>query len=119
MNAIRDVREEKLPAWARRLIDTLRADAQYERTRAAAAQEDAKRVRQATNPDDSSAVLFPYDEVPVGLGPDARVRFKLGRHGWADVRVSDDGRSIDVTGGRTLLIRPQCGNVVTIVSEGW
>lgn len=119
MNTIRDAREEKLPAWARRLIDTLRADAQYERARAAVAVEDAKRVRQGTNPDQSSAVLHPYDEVAVGLGPDARVRFKLGRHDWIDVRVNDGGTSIDVTGGRTLIIRPQCGNVVTIASEGW
>jgi hypothetical protein len=119
MTVIPDPREEKLPAWARRQIAALRAEAAYERARAATAVEDARRVRQGTNPDESSAILHPYDEVPVGLGPDARVRFKLGRHNWADVRVNETGNSIDVTGGRTLLIRPQCGNVVTIASEGW
>jgi hypothetical protein len=119
VSVIPDPREEKLPAWARRQLAALRAEATHERAVAAVAVEDAKRVRQGTNPDESSAILHPYDEVPVGLGPDARVRFKLGPHNWIDVRVTDNGKAVDVTGGRTLIIRPQCGNVITIVSEGW
>jgi hypothetical protein len=119
VSIISDAREEKLPAWARRLIAGLRMDAQHERARAAAAVEDANRVRRGTNPDQSSAVLHPYDDVPVGLGPDARVRFKLGPHNWIDVRVSNDGRWIEVAGGRTLTIHPIAGNVVSITSEGW
>jgi hypothetical protein len=120
MSTIPDPREDKLPAWARRQLASARQEAAYHRARAEVAQEDADRVRRGTNPDASSAVLHPYDSIPVGLGPDARVRFKLGnRHDWIDVRVSNDGRWIEVAGARTLTLRPIAGNVVSITSEGW
>src|ERR1041384_1213990 len=65
-----DPRESKLPAWAQDLL-------QRERQARKAAQALAESAALATKPDESGAVLDRYDEIPIGLGADPRVAFRV------------------------------------------
>jgi hypothetical protein len=105
-----DAREARLPLWAQELIRSLRR----ERDEAETAADDA---RLATKPDESSAVLHPYSDIPIGLGRDARVRFKTGRNSWLDVQVRGD--AIEVMGARCLELHAQSGNVFQLKCEEW
>lgn len=102
-------REARLPKWARDALADLRRDLSR-------AQREAREARLSTDPEGSSAVLHPYAEVPVGLGPEAMVRFILGPKGseeWVDVRVEKDPRGrrrLLIRGGTTATISPRASN---------
>lgn len=117
-----DPREQRLPVWAQTLIRSLRETAAAERAAADVAREEALNVRRATDPDGSTAILHPYDDVPVGLGLDARVRFRPidKPRAWIDVRTHPISGRIEVSsGGPELVVRPHAANVLTIESGRW
>lgn len=117
-----DPREERLPVWAQTLIRGLRATAAQERAAADVAREDALNARRATDPDGSTAILCPYDDVPVGLGFDARVRFRPidKPRAWVDVRVHPITGRVEVSsGGPNLAVYPAAANVLTIEAGRW
>jgi hypothetical protein len=119
LNIEPDPREARLPAWARGLIDGLRAHAEAVRRAHARADEEARQARLDTGPDGSTAVLYPYsDRGPVGLGPEAQVRFLLGRGRWVDVRVNPRTGEIELNGDCRLIFTAYSSNVVMIKTEG-
>lgn len=104
-----DPREDKLPRWAQDLLAKLRRERDD-------AEQRADEARYATDPDGSSAVLHPWADIPVGLGADARVRFKLGPSFYVDARVNRD-RELELRACGPLVLIPQVSNVVRIRPE--
>lgn len=103
-----DEREAKLPVWAQELVKDLRRIA----TNATRERDEA---RLATNPYSSDAILQPYAEVPIGLGAEPNVRFKLALKEYVDVRLMDSPmRVLYVAGSDQIAIRPRSGNTATI-----
>lgn len=108
-----DPREAKLPRWAQDRLQRLRNRALRETAYADAALLD-------TDPEGSSAVMHPYEKIPVGLGKHAEVRFKLGPHAtrdYIDVRVGrgyDEGKLL-LHAGDGLLIEPQSSNYLKVL----
>jgi hypothetical protein len=106
-----DPREDRLPAWVRQQFATLRRrteDAEQERADA----------RLATDPAESDTVLDAYADIPIGLGKEAIVRFRLGdeeRMEWIDAKVSHDahgGTYLRLMSGENLQIEPCSSNRV-------
>lgn len=110
-----DPREEKLPMWARTLLNEQRRVVRE-------CWSYANRTVLATHPDESTAVLHPYGEPtlglpPVGLGAHAQVRFRLPsredyRAPYVDVRVWGD--HLELRSGDRLAMRPISGNSVNL-----
>jgi hypothetical protein len=119
-----DPREEKLPVWARETLKRLRRDV-------VDARNERDTARLATNPDTSTALLWPNSEHErIGLDKTyasgetsaANVRFRLDmslnlrqseRMGaYIDCRA--EGNELVVHGGSSLIVRPWVTNVVRI-----
>lgn len=107
---MRDPREEKLPRWAQQELDRLRR-------KVADAERLAEEARLATKPEESDAILYPYDEVPVGLGR-ALVRFLLGGDAYVDARVVHGSLEL-MTDAPGVLVRPRAANVVLVKPGRW
>lgn len=105
-----DPREVKLPRWAFDKINLLRRVLKAEGQR-------ADEARLATDPDGSSAVLDRFDGIPVGLGADAKVVFKLADGYEVHARVVGGRLELMGTGGggsSAMVIQPQVTNTVII-----
>lgn len=103
-----DDREARLPRWAQDTLSALRR-------RLADAERLAEEARLATDPDESSAIIHPYDEVPIGLG-NAVVRFKLDDGEYVEVQVRDG--HVTVMGSSATLIMPYSSNHFAIKTRG-
>lgn len=106
------VKFERLPAWAKAEIESLRRKVQD-------AERGEAKARLATSPFESNAILDPYDTNPIGLG-DGQVRFLLDRVGYnhgdypareryVDIRVDAFDR-LSLHGGAGLVIQPYASN---------
>lgn len=103
-----DPREDKLPVWAQDRLTRLRRLARE-------AQEVARDARLGTKPEESHAVLDAYGEVPVGLGKDPEVTFRLeGGESVTVRRRRTDPRLLEVSGSRAITLRPRVANVVEV-----
>jgi hypothetical protein len=108
-----DEREQRLPKWAQKELESLRRQVRN-------AERAAEEARLATSPDESDTIIDRYTEGPIGLGKGARVRFLPEGHegdGWhhhnyLEVRVEDGG--IQVHAGGQLSILPRVSNSVQI-----
>jgi hypothetical protein len=112
-----DSREGNLPKWAQQMFGNLRR-----RTMEAEKQRDDARL--ATDPDGSDAVLDVHADVPIGLGKNRRVTFVFrsyesgGPLDWIEVyRNRDNPNQVEVSGSRTLTIRPHVTNVISVNVE--
>jgi hypothetical protein len=109
-----DPREAKLPLWAKTMLGDLRR-------RTMNAEKDRDDARLATKPDESDAIMDPYDAIPIGLGSKPKVTFILRRDdagepvSTVDVRLSRDyPNSLELLGSSSLNIRPQVTNVIQV-----
>lgn len=99
-------RVEKLPAWARDYIRGLERDVER-------AHRERDEARLLTAPDLSPAVLYPYSDIPVGLGVNPRVRFKVGpaeSRGSEFIDAWSNKGSVFLMGSTQLVLLP-CGSV--------
>lgn len=107
-----DAEFAKLPKWAQRRVENL-----IRRTRDA--EKRAEEARLATEPHLSDTLLFPYADIPIGLGKGETVRFitatgEVDRHNkHVDIRVDEWGRVV-IHGTRTIHIIPQASNAARI-----
>lgn len=108
-----DEREAKLPKWAQEMLKDARR-------RTERAEKERDEARRGTAPEESRAVRYFYDEIPLGLGARPNVRFTLqpGAYGhsyrYVDVRVSESERRVEIMGGRSIFIEPVSSNVVHV-----
>ena len=110
-----DPREEKLPRWARDLLDNMRH-------RVARAEADADAALLATSPDESSTVLYRDGDSDVGLGDDPTVQFRLGgkhrQHIQCRIeRTPSWGTCVYLSGGDSIRFRPVSSNAIRIYVE--
>ena len=117
-----DAREPKLPKWAQELLAEQRRVVQRLHAYALEAQ-------LATVPNDSDAVLRPYGDTrlglgPIGLGRYAQVRWPLGprredgREGaYVDVRLASSGEAVVLQAGTRLVLRSSSANTVYVTDE--
>ena len=111
-----DLREERLPKWAKDEMARLRRDAEQ-------ARQGERKARLDTRPDASDTILDSYEPVPIGLGKGTRVRFIVGdaSDAWIDVHVETPAGSsrphIEVHGGCGLRITPRVSNAVWVRTE--
>lgn len=109
-----DSREGSLPKWAQQMLGDLRR-------RTMNAEKDRDDARLATRPDESDAIMDPYDAIPIGLGSKPKVTFVLSRDdkgeplSTVDVRLSRDyPNALELLGSSSLNIRPQVTNVIQV-----
>jgi len=109
-----DPREDKLPRWAFDTINSLRRALKTEAQRADAA-------RLATDPHGSSAILDRFDGVPVGLGANAVVTFRLPDGYEIQARVKDGMLELTGSPGRrghaALVVAPWVTNAVRVFAD--
>jgi hypothetical protein len=109
-----DPREEKLPAWARDLLAR-------ERRARQAAEAQTFRATLATKPTESGALLDRFDDLPIGLGPDPRIAFRVPFPGYADdmsfieVRLLHDRPGINIHAADEIVCRGRSINSVDVV----
>ena len=111
---IPDPREGNLPKWAQDLLNDLRRITNE-------AREGADDARLATDPFGSDMLIDAYDRIPIGLGTRPKLKVVLGRRqpdgdpiDYVDVRLTEDGKGIELMGSATLSIRPQVTNVIQV-----
>jgi hypothetical protein len=109
-----DVREAKLPVWAKEMIVNLRR-------RTVNAETDRAADRLATKPGESDALIDRHDDIPIGLGPRPKITFVLSRDEQGkpvrtiEVRLSRDyPGTLELMGSSTMHIRPQVTNVIQV-----
>lgn len=103
-----DPREDKLPVWAQDRMNRLRR-------LALEAQAAAGDARLATDPEGSHAVMDRWGEVPVGLGKDPEVTFRLeGGESVTIRRLRQDPRLLEIHGDGALVFRPWATNSVRV-----
>jgi hypothetical protein len=107
-----DIREAKLPVWAKDLLENARR-------RVKDAEAAAREARLDTDPANSSMIIDPHAEIPVGLGdrPIVRAVLKRDKDGepldWIDFRPGRyDREAMEVMASSTLTITPQVTNVI-------
>jgi len=105
----RDEREDRLPRWAREQLERCRRIARV-------SQESAREAHLKTDPDESVATLNSYDDLPIGLGADPRVTFRLG--GGRSITAYVAGDSVILRGSAGLSIIPRVTNVVSVKVVG-
>jgi hypothetical protein len=116
-----DPREDKLPAWARGLIDGLRQAARAADARAEEARAAAVAARLETGSGDATALIDVYSNfgsIGLGDGP-VRVRYRIGDRDYIDVTGDDDRIAILVQSNTRLAVMPCASNVVSIEPKGW
>jgi hypothetical protein len=102
-----DPREEKLPRWARDLLDNMRR-------RVERAETTAEATRLATKPDETDTVINRYGDEPVGLPPGCSVEFRLGpppegrtysrNYVHCRVEATKHGTWLDLSGGDSISV---------------
>lgn len=107
-----DPREEKLPRWARELLDNMRM-------RVARAEADAAAAILATRPDESDTLLYRYGSPDVGLGNEVTVQFKLSDQHRAYIQCRIDrakhyGPHVYLAGGDSIRFEPVSSNAIRI-----
>lgn len=115
-----DAREPKLPKWAQDLLAQQRRVLQRLHAYAVEAQ-------LATEPNDSDAVLRPYGEPqlglgPIGLGRHVSVRFLLAPtpghpEPYVDLRLEDNRQALRVMTGERLWLHPLASNVAQVLDR--
>ena len=111
-----DPREERLPRWARDLLDNMRM-------RVRRAEADAEAALLATNAEGSDTQIYRFTDEPVGLGIGPTIEFRLGdrnRRDYVHCRVETHPRAgtrLEVIGGDALRIAPKSGNHITITTK--
>lgn len=109
-----DPREAKLPAWARELIER-------ERRARENAQRLAERAALATKPSESTALLDRFDDVPIGLGVDPRIAFRVPFPGFRpemsfiEIRQLNDRPGLYVSAVDEIVTRNRAINAIEIV----
>jgi hypothetical protein len=109
-----DPREQKLPAWARDLLAT-------ERRLRRAAEQVAAEAALATKPAESGALLDRYADVPIGLGADPRVAFRVPFPGYRvdmsfiEIRLLHSGPGITIHATDEIVCRQRAINAVDVV----
>lgn len=105
-----DLREEKLPRWARELLGNMRS-------RVERAERTAEAARLNTDPDQSDTVIYRYGDEPVGLGMGPCIEFRLGPNSrdYVHCYVERDKRGTRLhLWGDTIRIAPKSSNAVQI-----
>jgi len=108
-----DPREDRLPRWAFGTINSLRRALKTEAQRADAA-------RLATDPHGSSAILDRFDGVPIGLGANAVVTFRLPDGYDIQARVRDGVLELTGSGkslSNGLVVAPWAVNAVRVFAD--
>lgn len=102
-----DIREGRLPAWARTLLDATRNAADVYRAAALQAQRDAARTLLDTNPATTDTLMDPWG-VPVGLPAASTIHFRMDHSDYFD--VTNQGGRLDIIASRSLVIDPLVSN---------
>lgn len=115
-----DPREEKLPRWARDLLDNMRRRVEH-------AEATAEAARLATGPGETDTVVYRYSDEPIGLPPGCQVEFRLGpapegrtfsrNYVHCRVETTKHGTWLDLSGGDSISIQPRSGNSARITVE--
>ena len=109
-----DPREDRLPRWAFNIINSLRRALKTEAGR-------ADEARLATDPHGSSAILDRFDGVPIGLGANAVVTFRLPDGYDIQARVRDGVLELTGSPGHgthaAFVVAPWATNAVRVFAD--
>lgn len=113
---VRDDREDRLPAWARGVIEGLRR-------RVTSAEDSARRASLATDPAGSAAILDRFDDPDrlIGLGAEPRIAFRVAFPGYRpemsfiEVRPLNCREGINLHATDEIVCRQRSINSVDVV----
>lgn len=109
-----DPREAKLPAWAQQLLERERRARQE-------AQALATRAALATSPTESGVILDRFDDIPIGLGKEPRIAFRVPFPGYRpgtsfiEVRLLEDRAGLYIYAPAEIVMRSRAVNAIEIV----